>query len=153
MHHITRSLPRTRERLTTKRTWLRRAALAAALLCSQMGHGDGCCEGEEEVLGPPTEATCPQGSTLTYASFGASFMDRYCTRCHSSTLTGAARMGAPAFHDFDTLSGVKVVSDHIDEAAASGPASTNTGMPPDGSLPTMLERQQLGEWIACGLPQ
>ena len=109
-------------------------------------------EHSTNVFGPPTQSTCPPNSTLTYDNFGKSFMERFCTRCHSSTLEGAARHGAPSFHDFDTQFGVKGVSNHIDETTAAGPAATNTGMPPDGPKPTLEERLQLGEWIACDVP-
>lgn len=108
--------------------------------------------GPDSVFGPPTESVCPPSSTLTYESFGKGFMTQYCTRCHSSELMGADRQGAPSFHDFDTLYGIRAVSDHIDETTASGPAATNTGMPPDTPAPTLDERKQLGEWIACGMP-
>lgn len=135
------------------KSWSRALALGVLLLGSQMGHGGGCCGGEAEVFGPPTESTCPQGSTLTYNNFGKPFMERYCTRCHSSDLTGAARRGAPSFHDFDTLFGIKAVSDHIDETTAAGPAAVNEGMPEGSPKPTLMERQQLGEWIACGMPE
>jgi uncharacterized membrane protein len=133
------------------RTWFSRFVLAAALLSSATGHTGGCCGGGE-VLGPDTEAECPPASTLTYANFGQSFMMRFCTRCHSSTLTGAARMGATAFHDFDTIDGIRAVGDHIDQTAGSGPAATNESMPPNGAKPTLEERQQLAEWMACGAP-
>jgi cytochrome c5 len=136
-----------------RRPWSRSVVLAVALLSSQMGHGDGCCGGGESVIGPPTESVCPPGSTLTYNDFGAPFMERYCNRCHDSALVGAARMGAPSLHDFDTLAGIKTLSYHVDETAAAGPAATNTGMPPDDPAPTMTERLQLGEWIACGMPE
>ena len=126
--------------------------LATTLLVFAMGHGDGCCSGEEAEFGPPTNATCPPGSTLTYANFGQQFMQSYCTRCHSSTLTGAARMGAPAFHDYDMLSGIRAVADHIDETTGSGPAATNEFMPPNGTKPSLAERQMLAEWIACQTP-
>lgn len=126
------------------------APLAALGLLVTMGHG-GCGE-EEALFGPPTASVCPPTSTLTYESFGKPFMEAYCTRCHSSELTGAARNGAPSFHDFDTLFGIQAVSDHIDETTASGPDATNSSMPPDGAEPTLAERQQLGEWIACGMP-
>jgi hypothetical protein len=134
------------------RSWTARLVLGAALLASQMGHGDGCCAGEEDIFGPPTQAACPQGSTLTYQSFGKPFMEQYCTGCHHSDLVGAARHGAPTFHDFDTLSGIKAVSEHIDQTAAAGPAGVNQGMPEEGPFPTTAERYLLGEWIACGMP-
>ncbi len=61
-------------------------------------------------------------------------------------------MGAPSFHDFDTVFGIQAVSEHVDETAAAGPAAVNDGMPPRAPGPTLDERFQLGEWIACGLP-
>jgi hypothetical protein len=108
---------------------------------------------QESVFGPPTETECPTaGTTLTYDNFGKPFMESYCTRCHSSQLVGTQRMGAPSFHDFDSLFGIKAVSMHIDETTGSGPAATNTGMPPDGAKPTKAEREMLAQWIACGMP-
>jgi len=116
----------------------------------EAGEDDGCIDDVEE-FGPPTESTCPPGSTLTWESFGQEFMATYCTRCHASTLTGDARQGAPLYHDFDTLDGVLAVADHVDRKAASGPAATNELMPPSAPTPTLEERQQLGEWLACEL--
>jgi hypothetical protein len=110
------------------------------------------CGGHDSVFGPPTESVCPPGSTLTYDNFGRQFMESYCTRCHDSNKMGAARMGAPSFHDFDTLFGIKAVSDHVDETTAAGPAAVNDGMPPSAPYPTEAERYQLGEWIACDMP-
>lgn len=121
----------------------RLAALAVLFLA-------GCPE--ESVFGPPTETVCPTGSPLTYDNFGKSFMESYCTRCHSSELVGSQRQGAPSFHDFDSLFGIKAVSMHIDETTGSGPAATNTGMPPDGAKPSKAEREMLAQWIACGMP-
>jgi uncharacterized membrane protein len=110
--------------------------------------------GDEEAPtgGLPTGATCPPGSDLTYDSFGRQFFSDYCTRCHSTSVTGAARMNAPLDHNFDTLDGVKQEIEHVDEVAAAGPDSTNTLMPPDGKKPSAEERLKLGEWIACGTP-
>lgn len=123
-----------------------RAALLVLVLAACGGGG------RESVFGPPTESTCPPASTLTYANFGEPFMTRYCTRCHARALEGAARQGAPTFHDFDTQFGIIGVADHVDETTAAGPAAINEGMPPSGLVPTDEERFQLGEWIACGLP-
>jgi len=55
-------------------------------------------------------------------------------------------------HDFDTLFGIKVVFDRIDETTAAGPVAINTRMPPDAPGPSLEERRQLGEWPACGMP-
>jgi cytochrome c5 len=104
-------------------------------------------------VGPVTGATCPAGSTVTYDNFAKDFFTNYCLSCHSTKLMGAARNGAPADHNFDTLAAVDLLSAHIDEYAGSGPSSTNTHMPPMGSkAPSMAERQKLSEWIACGVP-
>lgn len=130
----------------------RTLVLACTLLVFTMGHGNGCCADDESVLGPRTGATCPPTSPLTYASFGQAFMENYCTRCHSSTLNGAARMGATADHDFDSRIGVLRVYDHVDQTAGSGPNATNDQMPPEGAMPSLAEREMLAEWIACGVP-
>lgn len=122
---------------------MKHLALAAVLLA-------GC---DDYVLfGPPTETACPPSSTLTYESFGKEFMEDYCTKCHDSDLRGSDRNGAPSFHDFDTVFGIRAVSNHIDETAAAGPAAINEGMPREAPFPTLDERYQLGEWVACGMP-
>src|SRR6185295_10619510 len=81
-----------------------------------------CGDPVEETEGGPTGSVCPDDSTLTYESFGRAFMTAYCTRCHSSTLEGSSRQGAPSDHDFDTLEGIEATpAEHIDEEAAAGP--------------------------------
>lgn len=114
-----------------------------------------CGSSEHDASGEPSGATCPTGSTLTYDTFGQSFMGQYCTRCHAEPLTGAARSGAPSDHDLDTLAAIQSVgAEHIDLAAAAGPSHVNTSMPPadGGPQPSEAERRLLGEWLACGLP-
>jgi hypothetical protein len=107
----------------------------------------------------PTGSECPPGSTLRYDTFAAPFFDKYCTGCHDSSLHGEDRHGAPLYHDFDTLVGVLDVHGHVDEQAAAGPDSVNTFMPPntcpDGPCdkPSLDERYQLGEWLACAVEQ
>lgn len=116
-----------------------------------MGNGGGgCCA--DDPAGVATETVCPPASTLTYENFGKAFVESYCTRCHSTAKTGDARMGAPAFHDFDSLLGIQQVTVHIDRTTGSGPAGTNEVMPPSDPKPTLEERQKLAEWIACGAP-
>lgn len=97
----------------------------------------------------PTQAMCPAANPPTWDGFAKPFFDSYCTRCHSSALSGEARMGAPEFHDFDTRDGADRVLNHIDEQAGSGPAATNEIMPISAPKPSKQEREMLGQWIAC----
>jgi hypothetical protein len=108
----------------------------------------GCRHDHDE--GTPSGAVCTPDPP-TYDSFGRAFMQSYCTRCHASTLSGAARQGAPAGHDFDTYLGVIAVADHVDEHAAAGPTVVNEEMPPSAPKPSLEERRQLGTWLACEL--
>ena len=110
---------------------------------------------EEHAAIGSSGATCPSNSTLTYDGFGRDFMERYCTTCHSSALTGAARRDAPTGADFDSRKALREVgAEHIDLHAAAGPSRVNQVMPPDDfeAQPTNAERRQLGEWLACGMP-
>ena len=130
---------------------LRSLASCAALLLAAG------CEIQEnnndlEHHGTSTGAICPSGSNLSYQSFGQSFMGAYCTRCHSSTVAGGARQGAPSGADFDTIGGIRAYLNLVDAHAAAGPAAVNDGMPPSPPRPTNPERFQLGEWLACGAP-
>jgi len=109
------------------------------------------CPSSEDAAPMPTGSTCPPGSTLTYDSFGAPFMEGYCTRCHARDVIGAARHGAPVDHNFDTLDGILQEAPHVDSYAAAGPDAINTIMPPDGDAPSDEERRRLGEWLACQL--
>lgn len=111
----------------------------------------GCTDGHDEGQSP-SGATCPETSTLTWENFGEGFMTSYCNRCHSTTLTGAARQGAPSDHNFDTAEQVGQQIDHIDAAAAGGLDAVNTSMPIGSPVPTEDERRMLGEWLACGAP-
>lgn len=132
---------------------MRAAAIVGALVALVALAALAGCGDEPPIYGPPTGALCPPGSTTTYENFGQTFMTRYCLRCHSSERVGDDRHGAPSFHDFDTIYGIRAVRNHIDETTAAGPAAINRGMPnDDGLAPTDAERRQLGEWLACGGP-
>lgn len=115
--------------------------------CVACDSGGGEEEGEK-----PTGATCPPGNTLTYETFGEKFMSDFCTRCHSSEVSGDLRLDAPEDTNFDTLNGIKQHLAHIDANAAAGPLATNEIMPDADPRPTLEQRTQLGQWIACGAP-
>jgi hypothetical protein len=108
---------------------------------------------EEPLFGPPTQSVCPPAQTLSYENFGKPFVEKYCTDCHDSHKSGADRHGATSFHDFDTIYGIRAVYEHIDFTAAAGPTGVvNDSMPNEDPYPTVDERKQLGEWIACEMP-
>lgn len=90
------------------------------------------------------EQPCPpQGTQLTYASFGQRFLGEHCNECHSTS-----KAGAPSSFKFDTQDQVKKHRSRIFIRAA-GP---NVTMPPGPEGPPELERDQLAEWLACGAP-
>lgn len=130
--------------------------LSLSAACGSDDHGDDEHEHGDhdhtEPVGKPSGAECPDGSTLTYENFGQKFMSDHCLRCHSSSVKDADRKGAPADHNFDSLAEIQLFSDHIDQKAAAGPNSTNVSMPPSDPKPSMEQREQLGEWLACGAP-
>ena len=98
-------------------------------------------------------ATCPSTDAPTAQSFGQAFLESYCLSCHSASVTGPGRGGAPTHINFDTPEQVRALSHGIDAHAAAGPSATNTKMPPPSlPQPSLEERQKLGQWLACGAP-
>lgn len=83
--------------------------------------------------GTPTASVCPT-TPVTYVSFGKTFFDTYCTRCHSA---------------YKTEAGIKRDLDSIDVEAAKGPNATNMSMPESGAAPSDTERETLGQFLAC----
>jgi uncharacterized membrane protein len=83
----------------------------------------------------------------TYATFAGGFFAQHCTRCHSSTLTGGERNGAPAGYDWDVEATVR---DHLAEIRnAVGVLNYMPFAPPD---PTCAERQRIVRWIDADAP-
>lgn len=121
-------------------------ALAAASL-------SGCIreEGSETPEDFPAqsleERACPEESALTYEDFGAPFVITWCNGCHSSGMPPEERAKAPASVNFDTLDDVRFHADRMWARAADH----NTTMPPVAG-PDDIEREMLGEWLACGAP-
>jgi uncharacterized membrane protein len=94
-----------------------------------------------------SEQPCPPIFTaLTYANFGAGFLNTYCQGCHGSLST--ERAGAPGDFIFDTVEQVRLHRVRIYVRAAG----KNTSMPPGPDDPPRAEREQLAEWLACNSP-
>lgn len=125
------------------------------------GGGGGCGGGgsddhghtEDPVHTRASGAVCPTTGAPTAADFGRAFLEAHCLSCHSASVTGAAREGAPPGVDFDTAEAVRQWADAIDTHSAAGPSAVNTAMPPASRpAPTMDERVKLGQWLSCGAP-
>ena len=139
--------PTTRERSTAVRSLA--AALALTLLaCDPV---EPARPDAQRPAPAPSGAVCPPGSSSTYASFGRAFFDAHCQRCHASSVVGASRLGAPSSATYDDLPSIRRKLAEIDARAAAGPLSINTDMPRGAAVP-LPERQELGEWLACGAP-
>jgi hypothetical protein len=69
-----------------------------------------------------------------------------CVQCHSSSLSGQARNGAPITVNVDTYESASMVADLIVDALSDGV------MPPEGYTITEAQKQQVYQWALCGTP-
>jgi cytochrome c5 len=139
---------------------MRRTLVALTLLLAACGDPRPLAgpDGGNVQVGPPTGTTAAQCAApplngLTYSNFGQSFFGSFCTRCHATSVIGIDRNGAPTDHNFDSLAGVQLWRDQIDQVAAMNPTGSqkNTTMPLNAPLPPDPERQKLACWIATEL--
>lgn len=117
-------------------------ALALALAACG-GDDDGECqpfEGEQAEPGDPIDGD-------TFETFASGFLATYCTRCHGSARSGAARNGAPTGYDWDVEASVRA---HLDEIRAA--VGVSFYMPLNDPKPTCAERQRLVRWIDAAAP-
>lgn len=124
-----------------RRSGRAQVGLGAALLGVAVALGAAC-----EPTPSLEEASCDGGTDLTYESFGATFMLRYCNMCHVPGLED--RHGAPSGYDFDDLEQVRRHAARIYVRSAGD----NVSMPPGPDDPPVEERDKLAEWLACGAP-
>lgn len=110
------------------------------------------CEDPELVHGCPslTEPQAAPGDPVdgdTYPGFAAPLLQQYCTRCHATTLSGAARSGAPVGLDWDDEATVR---QHL--AAIRRAIGVRNFMPPSEPRPSCDERRRLVRWIDADAP-
>jgi hypothetical protein len=101
------------------------------------------CPSLTGMLGPHLD----DGGPDTYASWAQGFFTSYCSRCHSSTLSGNARNGAPLGYDWDSLSIVRM---HLSQMRTA--VGVQNFMPPSDPLPPCSDRERLVRWIDDGAP-
>ncbi|HHH12162.1 MAG TPA: hypothetical protein ENK23_08855 [Sorangium sp.] len=96
----------------------------------------------------PEDVVCPpEGTELGYDNFAAGFFGEHCNRCHSALAND--RHGAPLAYVFDTHDQIRVLSKRIFVRSAGD----NASMPPGPDDPPQQARDNLAEWIACGMPE
>ncbi len=84
----------------------------------------------------------------TFDSFASGFFATYCTRCHSTTLTGAIdRNGAPDGRDWDDEASVHMYLPLIRQWVGEV-----NGMPIGDPQPSCDERRRLVRWIDADAP-
>jgi len=84
---------------------------------------------------------CPTGGTdLTYDNFGKAFFSSYCDSCHAGSQKPS----------LGTAAEIASWADQIYAQAGDG----NSSMPPGNASaqPSVDERSNLAEWLACGAP-
>ena len=94
-----------------------------------------------------TSLKCVKGTYLTYENFGAAFLSAHCRTCHSRTIAGQNRNGAPSSANFDSAQDASLYRGLI-LAKTQG---TNPSMPPGLYLSTK-QKVALAEWLDCGAP-
>jgi hypothetical protein len=108
---------------------VRLATLVALLSAS-------ACTGANST-GIDTVSCPPTGTTLTYANFGQQLFSSTCAKsgCHD--------------HKQPVLTTQSAIQQHSDMILQE--AVYTDAMPQSGDMP-LAEREQLGEWLACGAP-
>jgi hypothetical protein len=115
------------------------APLGVFLLCGALL---GACGGDGGG-GILPEVDC---EAITVPTYGELDIIAVCTGCHSSTLSGGARLGAPVDVNYDTY----------DAAASSGLDGAEEvfrgRMPPGGGIAD-AEKEAFNQWVQCGMPE
>ena len=83
----------------------------------------------------------------TWATYAQGFFAQWCTRCHSSTLTGNARNGAPDGYNWDQQASVKSHGTMI-----RAEVGANDEMPLNAPFPTCADRLRISKWLDAGQP-
>jgi len=102
---------------------------------------------ETSVATGDTGVVDPICETATWDIAAEPMLRSWCTPCHSSTLEGADRSGAPEGMDFDTWENARPFAELIKSVAVPDDAT----MPPEGKVDEE-ERVWLGLWVDCGAP-
>lgn len=118
------------------------AFLSMFLLALSACGGD---DGDDDGMMNPTDpfGACPSDST-SQEMMGAMLIAAECNNCHSSSLTGSARNGAPSSRNFDTASDVMANAARIHARVQAGTMPPGTGLNSD-------QQEAVRVYLACGI--
>jgi hypothetical protein len=108
----------------------------------------GCGEKYDQPILEPL-LTCASGDSITYTNHIKTILDGRCISCHSTTLSGADRMGATESYDYDTFAAATASVGGEDVPQRANTRAQEGTMPPTGSLPS-AELNCLQLWIDQG---
>ena len=106
--------------------------------------GGGTDSAESAAVTSPVDCA----TETNWTTVGAPFVYTWCTPCHSPTLTGADRQGAPEGANFATLADVQGQA-----AAFEARVFAESGMMPPAGGPSTAELEAVAAWLDCGLPE
>jgi len=90
---------------------------------------------------------CSTPAVVTYDGQIKDFLTSYCTRCHSSQLSGADRNGAPVGRNWDTYAGIEPFASLANSRIQAGT------MPPTAPKPDACDRALFQAWVDQGAPE
>ena len=108
----------------------------------------GCGEKYDQPILEPL-LTCASSDSITYTNHIKTILDGRCISCHSTTLSGADRMGATESYDYDTFAVATASVGGEDVPQRANTRAQEGTMPPTGSLPS-AELNCLQLWIDQG---
>lgn len=119
----------------------------------QSNHNGTYSAADKAMIAAWVDAGGPLGATAThYADVKAQLFDTDCNSCHSSSLSGGARNGAPMDVNFDTYAGASGWRTNNKQISIRANTRTQAGtMPPSGMVSTPL-RALIQAWIDSGWP-
>jgi mono/diheme cytochrome c family protein len=126
-----------------------------ALIKSQVqgDHNGSYSAADKALIAAWVDAGGPLGATAThYTDVKAQLFSTNCMGCHSSTLTGGARNGAPTDVNWDTFAAATGWRTNNKQVSKRGNVRVQAGtMPPGGGL-SAAQQQLMQKWIDSGWP-
>lgn len=121
---------------------------SVVFVCAASALTVACWQSPDE--GEPPGSVCDP--TLSYEENIAPIVERYCSRCHASTVALSQRHGAPGDQNFDSEEALLEHALSIQLHAGVGPYAENRSMPPPGfRAPSDEERAELSRFLECEL--